>query len=98
VRPRRVTTVIGRGFPAGDEVVVNFGDRFIESATAVPDEEGSFRVQLVVLPNSPLGSRELVANSPDPDAPDDDDLAVVETTTLLIVAPTVQAPDFASRS
>ena len=53
VTERGIATIVGQGFPPGDDVVLRVDDGSI-SFTATPDDTGSFRIPL-----SPLGRLEL---------------------------------------
>src|SRR5690606_37676960 len=79
VRVQRVTTVIGSGFRANDPVLLGFGTGFTEFLSTTADENGEIRVQLPILPHSPLGPRELQARSPNPAVPPDPAQAVEAT-------------------
>src|SRR5690606_32872195 len=97
VRVQRVTTVIGSGFPANDPVLLGFGTRFTEFLSTTADENGEIRVQLPILPHSPLGPREPQARSPNPAVPTDPAQAVEATAPMLVVPQSVQPPDFLTR-
>jgi uncharacterized delta-60 repeat protein len=98
VRQRRVTTVVGRGFPAGDQILIRFESRFLEWANTTAAADGTFRVQLPLFAGTPQGTRELFARSPNPAVPTDPAQAVEATTPLLVTTATIQPPGFASRS
>lgn len=88
--PGFVTVATGRGFPDGEDVVVEW-DPGVGSAGAVPDADGRFRVPLLVLPRSEPGPRTARGVIPG------DDVLPEPEAPFLVVPGTVQPGDFRIR-
>jgi len=85
--PGRVVSLTGTGFAPGLPVVV---DGAVLTAPVVAAANGMFRASLLVLPNSPIGNRLVVAEVLGVPA-------VRDGSMLLVVTPTVSPADFVVR-
>jgi hypothetical protein len=95
-RPGFVTFAIGQGFPANTDVTLTW-DRGIGGAEAVSDDEGTFRVPILLFRHDLLGPRTLEALLLVDDGIGDPELEVAATAPFLVVPGTAQPGDFVNR-